>query len=119
MAKTPPCGVRPPGQFGCPTYWRLRWLRAARGVSWRAVMDADRSHLNGIEEGRRSPSPALLEKMAAALRVPYATLYRLLGLEWTPGPTLPPTPWEKKLTRLIDRAANAQAAIRKHLRSKP
>lgn len=121
MAKEPPFGIRPPGQFGCPTYWRLRWLRAGRKASWRVVLDVDRTHLNSIEEGRRSPSPALLERMADGLRVPYATLYRLLGLAWPEkmAPQLPASLWEKKLLRLIDRAARAQADIAKHLRSKP
>lgn len=60
--------------------WNLRRVRVAAGVSQeRLAADAsvDRAYLGGLERATENPSGDLLDRVAAALKVPLSELFVL------------------------------------------
>ena len=57
----------------------LRLLREIRGLSQEAFADLcglHRTYLSGVERGSRNPTLAVIERIAKALEVPAADLFR-------------------------------------------
>lgn len=60
--------------------WNLRRCRVARGLSQeKLAVDAeiDRTYISGLERGVVNPTVLILDRLAAALSIPIAELFRV------------------------------------------